>query len=103
MIPKKARLPRAGFRERGYRVYSTPFFSLKVKNNETGGNRIAVIVGKSVDKRAVRRNFWERRAKVQLLQAPNLGKDIIMTIFPKVSTLTRQEFIKEIKKLLTKL
>lgn len=103
MIPKKARLPRAGFREGGYRSIGTPFFSLKVKNNEAGTNRIGVVVGKSVDKRAVRRNFWERQAKVQLLKVPNLGKDIIMIIFPKTNKLTRQEFIEEMKKTLKKL
>ena len=100
MIPKRARLPRASFRERGYRTIATPFFSLKVKDNGAGTNRIGVVVGKSVDKRATRRNFWERQAKAQLLTAPNLGKDFILTAYPKINTLTRKKFLEEIKKIL---
>jgi len=103
MIPKSARLPRAGFRERGYRTVTAPFFSLKVKNNDAGVNRIGVVVGKSVDKRATRRNFWERQAKAQLLKAPNLGKDFILTIYPKTNLLTKEQFIKEIKKIVSNL
>jgi ribonuclease P protein component len=105
MIPQKSRLPRDGFRARGYRIFSTPYFSLKVKKNSLPTNRIGVIVGKSVDKRATQRNFWERQAKTQLLLAPTLasdaplgGKDLALMIFPKVRALTKADFIKELQK-----
>lgn len=102
MIPQKSRLPRDGFRARGYRIFSTPYFSLKAKNNFLPTNRIGVIVGKSVDKRATQRNFWERQAKARLLLAPvspqAAGKDLVVTIFPKVKLLTKAGFIKELQK-----
>ena len=98
MIPAKFRLPPGGFKAGGYRSIRTSFFSLKFKDNGTGANRIGIVVGKSVDKRATQRNFWERQAKVQLLKAPKLGKDLIITIFPKVNTLTKADFVKEISK-----
>jgi len=102
MLPKKNRLPREAFRERGYRAAATPFFSIKTKNNTLGANRIGVVIGLSVDKRATRRNFLERQVKNQLLRAPNLGKDIIVIIFPKVRELSKRQFVEEIKKSLKK-
>jgi ribonuclease P protein component len=103
MLPLKNRLPRQEFRVRGYRTVTTPFFSLKTKENEVGVNRIAVVVGKSVDKRATQRNFWERQAKNQFLKAPNFSKDFILTIFPRIASLSGQQFGEEMKKILKKI
>jgi ribonuclease P protein component len=103
MLPQKNRLPRFAFRAPGYRTVSSPYFSLKAKDNELLLNRIGVVVGKSVDKRAARRNFWERQGKTELLRAPSFNKDFILTVFPKVKTLTKRQFGEEIKKLLNKL
>jgi ribonuclease P protein component len=100
MIPVKFRLPSGGFKAAGYRAVRTPHFSLKFKDNGTGVNRIGVVVGKSVDKRAVRRNFLERQAKTALLKAPQDGKDLIITLFPKTNALTKKEFTNELKKIL---
>jgi RNase P protein component len=85
------------------RAVTTPFFSLKTRSNAVGVNRIAVVVGLSVDKRAVRRNFWERQAQNQLLKAPQLEKDFILTIFSRVKTLTKRQFAQEIKNVLKKI
>lgn len=103
MLSKQHRLPRSEFRSRGYRAITTPFFSLKTKDNSLGVNRIGVVVGKSVDNRAVQRNMWERQGKQRLLEAPIIGKDFILTIFPKVKTLTKSEFAAQIKKIVSKL
>jgi RNase P protein component len=103
MIPAKFRLQSGGFKAAGFRTIRTPHFSLKFKDNDTGVNRIGVVVGKSVDRRAVRRNFWERQAKVQLLKAPKLKKDILLVLFPKVTTLTKKQFAEELKKTLSTL
>jgi ribonuclease P protein component len=103
MLPLKNRLPRQEFRVRGYRTVTTPFFSLKNKENSVHVNRFAVVVGKSVDKRATQRNFWERQAKTQFLKAPNLSRDFILTIFPRVASLSRLQFAEEIKRTLKKI
>ena len=106
MIPKSARLPSDAFREQGYRRVGTRFFSLKSKNNGLSVNRVGVIVGISVDKRAVRRNLLERRAKAGLLKLPKLpgaGMDIIVTIFPGAGKLPREEFRKELQFLFEKI
>jgi len=103
MVPKKSRLLREGFDLRGYRPIKTPFFTLKVKDNGLKANRIGVIIGKHIDKRAVRRNFWKRQAKKELLKAPAMGKDLVLTIYPKTNTFTKREFVEEIKKVLQKI
>jgi ribonuclease P protein component len=100
MLPAKNRLPREEFRARGWRTVTTPFFSLKTKQNDVGVNRFAVVVGKSVDKRATQRNFWERQAKTQLLKAPKSSKDFIVIIFPRVASLSKLQFEQEMKKVL---
>jgi len=96
MVPKPSRLPRSGFRERGYRTIRTRFFSLKYRDNGSAGNRIGVVVGVAVDKRAVRRNFWERQAKAFLLRVPPAGKDLLLIVSPGVKTLTKKEFNQEL-------
>ena len=96
MIPRKNRLPREAFRAHGYRTLTTAFFSLKTKDNNLNVNRIGVVIGKSVDKRAARRNFWERQIKARLLRIPvagGAGKDFLVMVFPKINSLTKKEFI----------
>jgi ribonuclease P protein component len=107
MVPKKSRVPRAAFASGGYRVLRSPYFSARVRKNGSAAtsatskaNRIAVVIGKSVDKRAVRRNFWKRQAKIQLLKLPPSGIDLILTIYPRANTLTKEQFAAEIKRLL---
>lgn len=103
MLAQKNRLPREGYRGRGYSTVATPFFSLKAKNNSLETSRIGVVVGLSVDKRATRRNFWERQVKTQLLGLANLNKDFVVIIFPRVNSLTRKQFIEEFQKALKKI
>jgi ribonuclease P protein component len=97
MVKKSLRIPQNGFRERGYKTLITPYFSLKAKNNFLTEGRIGVVVGKSVNKSAARRNFWERQAKARLLLTAPKGKDIILTFSPKINTLTKAQFAKELR------
>ena len=104
-IAKSSRLPRSEFRSRGYRAFATPFFSIKVKRNTKLVNRLGVIVGKSVDKRAVRRNALRRQAKPIVAKATNIagsGFDLILTIFPKANTLNKKGFSDELQHILEK-
>ena len=79
---------------------TTPYFLLRVAGNRKKQNRIGVVVGVSVHKRAVRRNFWRREAKSVLAAVPAptstlpAGKDFLVIISPKVNTLTRKNFRK---------
>jgi len=92
MIPKKARLPRREFHGGAYKTARTPYFLLKAKDGAPGKNRIGVVVGKSVHKTAVRRNFWKRQAKAGLRAEHAAGKDLLMVLSPKVNELTVKQF-----------
>ena len=63
-----------------------------------GKARIGVVVGISVNKSAVKRNFWKRQGKAALVPLLQTGNDFILTFFPKITTLSRNQFGKEIKK-----
>lgn len=102
MIQAKNRLPRALFRARGYRTVATPYFLIKTKENNQPQNRFGVIIGRSFDKKAVVRNYWERRVKSQLLKFPAQGKDIICICQPRVKQLTPEQFNAQFDALLTK-
>jgi ribonuclease P protein component len=103
MVKKKSRIPSSGFRERVYQTFTTPYFSIKVKKNTTAGNRIGVVAGIAVHKNATKRNFWKRQVKSQLLLLNPMGKDIIVTCFAKINTLTKSAFIIEFNRALRQL
>src|ERR1700722_15694468 len=96
MIPRMSRLPSDEFRAHGYRTVTTPFFSLRVKKNSLEKNRMGVVIGLVVDRRAVKRNFWKREAKVQLLRIPILSKDFLVVFSPNIKQLTKTEFAREL-------
>jgi len=102
MVPRERRLPREAFHSHGSRTIKTPFFLLKTKDNEADVNRIGVVIGKSVDSRATRRNALERQIKTHLLRAPNLKKDFIFMAFPNITALDKDGLAKEVAKALEK-
>lgn len=59
-------------------------------------NRIGVVVGVSVHKSAVRRNFWKRQAKATLAGIADAKLDLLAILSPKVNSLTRDQFRKNL-------
>jgi ribonuclease P protein component len=103
MTPSLARLPGNEFRARGYRAASTPFFLLKTKKNSTGKRRVGMVIGKAVDKGAVKRNFWKRQAKEVFKKTADVGTDILIIFSPRVTTLTKKDFQAELSRAVSKL
>jgi len=91
-MPKSKRLPRAEFQARGYAAMRTPMFSLKTKSNEGKGLRIGIVIGKSVEKTAVKRNFWKRQARSVFQALPGGDHDVMLVVYPGVRTATRKQF-----------
>jgi ribonuclease P protein component len=102
MATKIARLPSDQFRVRGYKTTPTPFFLLKTKKNNGASTRIGVVVGTSVHKTAVKRNFWKRQALHGLAPQADAGSDILMIVLPGVNRLTKKQFQEELTKALAK-
>lgn len=94
------RLPSDQFRARGYKTISTPFFLLKIKKNSYKATRIGVVVGVSVNKTAVKRNFWKRQARAEIVLRATGGNDILMMVSSNVRRLTKKQFREEVAKAL---
>lgn len=75
---------------------ATPFFIFKAKKNGLAVNRFGVVVGSSVDKRAVRRNAMERQVKRFLVSLPGGGDDIIVMVTPAAGKLAKEDFIQKL-------
>ena len=93
MLAKKAKLPTGEFRSKHYRAVTTPFFSIKVKENKEGHGRIGVVAGAAVAKNAAKRNFLKRQVKTTLFQNTkrNIGKDFLVILSPKIKSLTKKQ------------
>ena len=97
-----ARLPSDQFRARGYRTIPSPFFLLKIKRNPGNNARIGVVVGTSVHKTAVKRNFWKRQALRGIAPQAGAGNDILIVVLPGVNRLTKKQFQEELTKAFTR-
>jgi ribonuclease P protein component len=97
-MSKPKRLPRLEFQARGYDAVRTPLFSLKVKKNDDKGTRIGVVVGKSVEKTAVKRNFWKRQARAILQSVCKGNYDVMLVVQPGVRASTRKQFREALEK-----
>lgn len=100
MLPHKLRLPYGEFSKQGYQTIRTPYFSLKIKNNNLPHNRIGTIIGVAAEKSAVRRNSWKRQAKAILAKRPAAGKDFVLIFSKKIKEIKKGEFKKELLKAL---
>jgi ribonuclease P protein component len=97
MLKKAVRLPGREFRAGRYQTITTPYFSIKAKFGVTTP-RIGVVANAAVHKSAAKRNFWKRQAKAVLLAfIPKIAsRDFLIILFPKVNTLTKKKFKKEL-------
>lgn len=102
MAIKILRLPSDQFRARGYKATSTRFFLLKTKNNQGGRVRVGIVVGRSVHKTAVKRNFWKRQALAMTAAHASAGNDILIVFSPNVNRLTKKQFNNEMTKAFTR-
>ncbi|HEY5221273.1 MAG TPA: ribonuclease P protein component [Candidatus Paceibacterota bacterium] len=98
MAIKIARLPSDQFRAKDYKTTPTAFFLLKTKRNSGDGARIGVVVGVSVHKTAVKRNFWKRQALGGITPRAAAGNDILMIVLPGANRLTKKQFQEELAK-----
>lgn len=91
MSPRILRLPEQEFLSRGFNAIRTPYFSFKTKKNNLTAGRVGVVVGKSVHKTAVARNFLKRQAKEIVSKAVRPGNDLLIIFSPAVNTLTKHQ------------
>jgi len=98
MSPSISRLPQREFLSRGFGVVKTPYFSLKTKKNALQKSRIGAVVGKTVHKSAVVRNFLKRQAAEVFKKTIRPGNDLLILFLPAVNKLTKRQLREELMK-----
>jgi ribonuclease P protein component len=92
MAIKTVKLPSDQFHAGGYKTHPTPSFLFKIKKNLGEGARIGVIVGGSVHKTAVKRNFLKRQVLATIMPHVTPGSDILIIVLPGANRLTKKQF-----------
>lgn len=94
MLLKPSRLPSQEFRSGWRQTVATPYFLLKTKENHKARNRIGIVVGTAANKNAVKRNFLKRQARAvfQTVHDAGAGKDFLLVVSSKTSSLKKKQF-----------
>ena len=101
MLPRRARLARAGFAHTGTeKKLASQHFSVSLRKNQTG---CGVVISKKVEKTAVGRNRLKRRISATLLPWCNESYAIVVYTRAGSQTLSFQELHTELSLLLAKL
>lgn len=99
MLPKKNRF---SFKSKlPKQIINSPSFN--VRHDENGEElKVAVVVSKKVDKRAVVRNKIKRQI-LEIVNSINLGKPLSLVFYVKAQALSSKDLEKEIKAVLGKI
>lgn len=103
MFKRQNRLPGGRFYSSSF--FSTPLFSLKVKDNRLDINRFGIVVSKKIDKRAVGRNKIKRMLReilVGLNSEITSGLDMLIIVKTDIINKTSEQCSFEIRKVLEK-
>ncbi len=101
MLPRKFRLPRSGFqgfRRKGgrERIIRLTHIAVQSLANNLGHNRYAIIIGGKAEKSAVRRHFWKRQIAVRLRLWPNIGRDVLVTLWTAAKDFSKEQLAQEL-------
>lgn len=99
MLPSKKRLPAVEFKKRFQKSVVSPYFLLRYKPNNTGCNRLGVIISAKVDKRSVRRNYLKRRFREYFGHLSAGGTDFLIIASPMAGQVGFVEIKKELDRL----
>lgn len=104
MLQRKFRLP-ASVRLFHTETIFTPYFTVKIAQNDIQGNRFGFIVGKKIDKRAVGRNRLKRRFRAGIegiMNDVSKGYDFLFLLKKEAQEQSTDILHQEIKKALIK-
>lgn len=87
------------FPEKAKKIFISPYFIVKSAENKEKNNRFGIIVSAKAEKKAARRHFIKRQISEKLKNWPNLQKDFIFMISPRVAQLTKKQIHTEFQKI----
>jgi ribonuclease P protein component len=106
MLPRRSRLPGSRLAAfKGKTIARSAFFIAKAEENGLPNSRFAVIIGKNVDPRSVRRHAIKRRINSMLVAQDFGAYDIVIIVLPALKSILLkdipaefQDFLRNIKK-----
>ncbi len=103
MYSKKFRLPIGKEKMLWQRNFPSPYFLVKIKKNQKGFNRFGIVIANHAVKSSAQRHFWKRSIADALAGWPNLEKDILVIVSPKIETTDKKMLQAELNKVLKQL
>lgn len=103
MYSKKYRLPIGQDMKAAKKIFSSPYFLVKSKDNDCGHNRFGIIISSAAVKKSTERHFWKRRIADYLRKLPNLKKDFLVIVTPEVQKILPETLNNELNKFLEKI
>jgi len=104
MLKREFRIPK-GVKFNNSRLFSSPLFTIKVRENGFSFNRFTVVVSKRIDKKAVVRNRIKRLISScigELYSVLKQGYDMLVVVKRGAIGEKRTEFCSEIKRIVEK-
>jgi ribonuclease P protein component len=98
MLPKKQRLSRSLFTAERHVTLRTPYFAVKIRQNNLPYSRLGVVVSGAAVKNSVKRNFLKRQTKAIFKEASNGPRDFIIIFNGLVKSLSKKNLIIELRK-----
>lgn len=83
-------------------VFRSAYFLLKASSNDVLHNRFGIIISTSSVKESTMRHFWKRHIADHLRSLPNLQKDFLVIVSPKIRDASPEDVKKELGIILEK-
>ena len=102
MFPRKYRLP-LDKKQSFEKTLSTPCFLFKTSRNSIGQNRFGVVISNASVKKSTRRHLWKRRFANAVRLWPNLERDFLVIVSPRIENMTMADLKVELENVLKSL
>ena len=103
MLAKKFKLQIKEVKRNAEKIFSSDYFSLKSSPNNKTHNRIGVLISNKAVPKSTRRHFWKRYFIETLRRWPDLSRDFLVTVFPKMENINKKFLNREINNALNKI
>lgn len=104
MLARKFRLPVPEFKsQKSKLVRLPPYLSARLKRNDIGYNRFAVVISAKLIAKSTERHYFKRRFIENLKKWPNLSSDFLFIVVAPMNNLKKFNFKKELSAILVEI
>jgi ribonuclease P protein component len=98
MLQKEQRLSRSRFTIGRHATMRTPYFVVKIGQNNLPYSRLVIVVGNAAVKSSVKRNFLKRQTRAIFKDVSNGSRDFIIIFNGLAKSLTKKGLVAELRK-----